>query len=112
MAMKKVLSPDEEKAKVLAQLDLKESALKKKMSPWGLSEEDFVQFLNLATKKDLVSQASDRTLQQIADDAKTEFLTNMSHEIRTPMNTILGFSDSLLNEPVLTEEIVKRDCIC
>ena len=44
-----------------------------------------------------------------ANRAKTEFLINMSHEIRTPMNTILGFSESLLNEKQLTEEIVKRD---
>ena len=44
-----------------------------------------------------------------ANRAKTEFLINMSHEIRTPMNTILGFSESLLNEKQLTEEVVKRD---
>lgn len=44
-----------------------------------------------------------------ANKAKTEFLINMSHEIRTPMNTILGFSESLLKEPQLTEEVVKRD---
>ena len=46
---------------------------------------------------------------QISDKAKTEFLTSMSHDIRTPMNTILGFSEALLNERELTEEIVKRD---
>lgn len=46
---------------------------------------------------------------EIANKAKTEFLINMSHEIRTPMNTILGFSESLLNEKQLTEEIAKRD---
>ena len=46
---------------------------------------------------------------ELANRAKTEFLINMSHEIRTPMNTILGFSESLLNEKELTEEIVKRD---
>ena len=45
----------------------------------------------------------------LADKAKTEFLSNMSHEIRTPMNTILGFSQSLLKEENLTEEIVKND---
>lgn len=45
----------------------------------------------------------------LADKAKTEFLSNMSHEIRTPMNTIIGFSESLLREKKLTEEIVKRD---
>ncbi len=48
---------------------------------------------------------------EIADKAKTEFLSNMSHEIRTPMNTILGFSESLLAEKELTEEIVKRDSL-
>ena len=44
-----------------------------------------------------------------ADKAKTEFLANMSHEIRTPMNTILGFSEALLKEKTLTEDIVKMD---
>lgn len=46
---------------------------------------------------------------EIADKAKTEFLSNMSHEIRTPLNTILGFSESLLREKNLTHEMVKRD---
>ena len=46
-----------------------------------------------------------------ADRAKTEFLANMSHEIRTPMNTILGFSEALLKENELNEEVVKRDIV-
>ena len=46
---------------------------------------------------------------ELADKAKTEFLSNMSHEIRTPLNTIMGFSESLLNEKSLTEDVVKRD---
>ena len=46
---------------------------------------------------------------EVANRAKTEFLINMSHEIRTPMNTILGFSESLLEEKQLTPEVVKRD---
>ena len=44
-----------------------------------------------------------------ASKAKTEFLINMSHEIRTPMSTILGFSEILLNEEKLTEEVAKGD---
>ena len=46
---------------------------------------------------------------EIKNNSKTEFLSQMSHEIRTPMNVIMGFSDSLLNEKELTEDIVKRD---
>lgn len=48
---------------------------------------------------------------EIANKAKTEFLSNISHEIRTPMNTILGFSQTLLEENNLTEEIIKKDAI-
>lgn len=48
---------------------------------------------------------------EIANKAKTEFLSNISHEIRTPMNTILGFSQALLEEKELTEDIVKRDAV-
>ncbi|MDO4996451.1 MAG: ATP-binding protein [Bacilli bacterium] len=36
----------------------------------------------------------------IANQAKTEYLSNISHEIRTPLNAILGFSQSLLEENV------------
>lgn len=32
---------------------------------------------------------------ELANRAKTEFLTNMSHELRTPLNSIIGFSDVL-----------------
>lgn len=39
-----------------------------------------------------------------ANAAKTEFLSNMSHEIRTPLNAIVGFSETLAEEPTLSEE--------
>ena len=35
-----------------------------------------------------------------ANVAKSEFLSNMSHEIRTPLNAIVGFSESLLEDPI------------
>lgn len=56
---------------------------------------------------DNISEA--RKKAEEASKAKTEFLMNISHEIRTPLNTILGFSESLLYEPVLNAELVKKD---
>ena len=41
--------------------------------------------------------------------AKTDFLSNMSHEIRSPMNAIVGFSDTILNNPTFDPESVRTD---
>lgn len=35
---------------------------------------------------------------ELADKAKSEFLTNMSHELRTPLNAIIGFSELIKSE--------------
>lgn len=35
---------------------------------------------------------------ELANSAKSEFLTNMSHELRTPLNAIIGFSELLMAE--------------
>ncbi len=58
----------------------------------------------------LLSQAEEsRKEAEIANKAKSDFLSSISHEIRTPMNTILGFSQAMLEEKNLTKEIVMRD---
>ena len=46
---------------------------------------------------------------EVANKAKTEFLSNMSHEIRTPMNTILGYSENLLTTDKLTKKKTIED---
>ncbi|GAB1385409.1 hypothetical protein MASR1M59_05570 [Melaminivora sp.] len=38
---------------------------------------------------------------EAAAEARANFLANMSHEIRTPMNAIIGFSEALLDTPLL-----------
>ncbi len=35
---------------------------------------------------------------ELANRAKSEFLSNMSHELRTPLNAIIGFSEMIKNE--------------
>ncbi len=43
---------------------------------------------------------------------KSEFVSNMTHEIRTPMNAILGFSQSLMREPLTDGQLGKLQHIC
>ena len=40
---------------------------------------------------------------EVANKAKTAFLSNMSHEIRTPMNAIIGLDKIALNDPGVSE---------
>ncbi|MGD2120064.1 MAG: HAMP domain-containing sensor histidine kinase [Chromatiales bacterium] len=41
---------------------------------------------------------------EIANQAKSRFLSNMSHELRTPLNAILGFAQILQTEPELLQQ--------
>src|SRR5438105_2012616 len=45
-----------------------------------------------------------KQLADIANAAKSAFLTNMSHELRTPLNSILGYSRILQRRNFMTEE--------
>lgn len=46
---------------------------------------------------------------ELADEAKTQFLSNMSHEIRTPLNTILNISHVLMYEDQITEDQIQKE---
>lgn len=48
---------------------------------------------------ELEQRVAERTLElEKANQAKDEFLANMSHELRSPLNTILGMSETLLEQ--------------
>lgn len=42
---------------------------------------------------------------EIANQAKSEFLSNMSHELRTPLNGILGYAQILKRKPNLDSDV-------
>ncbi|MGL5080441.1 MAG: histidine kinase dimerization/phospho-acceptor domain-containing protein [Microcoleaceae cyanobacterium] len=65
-------------------------------------------YLNTDLEQQVIDQALElKTVKQSADLAnqtKSNFLTFISHELRTPLNSILGFSQILLAESILTGE--------
>ncbi|MBR3318834.1 MAG: response regulator [Atopobiaceae bacterium] len=69
-------------------------------------------FLDITNQKDMLSRLAQQqeslnaALQEanLANKAKTAFLSNMSHEIRTPMNAIIGLNSIALNDPTISEQ--------
>ena len=45
---------------------------------------------------------------EVANRAKSSFIANMSHELRTPLNAILGFTQLIIRDRTLPEEVQKH----
>lgn len=46
-----------------------------------------------------------RRAAEVAKSFRGQFLANMSHELRTPLNAIIGFSETMLNFPMMYSEV-------
>jgi PAS domain S-box-containing protein len=54
---------------------------------------------NISKRKDAEIQLQEAKKESdMANRAKSEFLSNMSHELRTPLNSIIGFSEIIRNQ--------------
>jgi PAS domain S-box-containing protein len=57
-----------------------------------------------ALKNSEILLREEKASAELANRAKSEFLTTMSHEMRTPMNAILGMADVLCDSPLNQEQ--------
>jgi len=48
---------------------------------------------------------------ELANKAKSTFLSNMSHELRTPLNGVLGYAELLSRDNLVAEQVFKIDTI-
>jgi len=67
-----------------------------------IEEELIARVRNLINGKQFyIESVKQRQRAELADTAKSEFVSHMSHELRTPLNAILGFTQLLMTDPSL-----------
>jgi signal transduction histidine kinase len=58
--------------------------------------------------RELEQAQRDRLAAEVANSAKTLFLSRISHELRTPLNAVLGFAQLLATDPALAAMPLQR----
>ena len=66
--------------------------------PWTLS-------IRVIEEGSLIVRLIDRSAAIAAEKMRVDFVANASHELRTPLATILGYSETLADEPDLLPEL-------
>lgn len=63
------------------------------------------QNLSLQLKKMNLDLDEARRSAELAKQFRGQFLANMSHELRTPLNAVIGFSETMLNFPMMYNNV-------
>jgi signal transduction histidine kinase len=70
-------------------------------------EKSFLKQRNLTEQLQEINAELDeaRKSAEVAKSFRGQFLANMSHELRTPLNAVIGFSETMLNFPMMYNDI-------
>lgn len=70
-------------------------------------EKSLLKQKNLTMQLQSINEELDeaRRSAELAKQFRGQFLANMSHELRTPLNAIIGFSETMLNFPMMYENV-------
>ena len=78
------------------------------LSGVGMFERPWLMSIRSLGKGAMLVRLADRTAAVSTERMRVDFVANASHELRTPLSTILGYAETLAEEPDLDPELRAR----